>query len=255
MITSCSNGQIKNIIKLIKSSKARKEQGLYVVEGIRMFKEIPEGNLEQVYITQNFYDKNPDMFHQIKYELVTESVLKEASDTKTPQGIMAIVKQPGYTRDEVAGQPSPCLLILENLQDPGNLGTIFRTAEGAGVNGIILSKDCVDIFNPKVTRSTMGAVFRMPFIYVDDLEKEIQYLKDQQVTIYAAHLNGNSFYEENYIAGTAFLIGNEGNGLTDSISALADRKIKIPMCGKVESLNAAIAATVLMYEVMRQRLS
>ena len=142
---------------------------------------------------------------------------------------------------------------MDNLKDPGNLGTIFRTAEAAGVTGIILSSDCVDIYNPKVVRSTMGAVLRMPFLYVEDLPGAIGELKKEGLLVYAAHLAGERAYDEDYTTGCAFLIGNEGNGLRDEVAACADRRILIPMCGRAESLNAAVAAAVLMFEAGRQR--
>ena len=146
------------------------------------------------------------------------------------------------------------MLVLENIQDPGNLGTIFRTAEAAGATGIVLSKDCVDLYNPKVIRSTMGAIFRIPFIYTDDLIGTIDELKREGITVYAAHLKGENSYDmEDYKTACAFLIGNEGNGLPEETAACADRKILIPMEGGAESLNAAVASAVLMFEAGRQR--
>ena len=150
-------------------------------------------------------------------------------------------------------EKAPFLMILEDLQDPGNMGTILRTAEGAGVTGIILSKNCVDLYNPKVIRSTMGSIYRMPVMQADLLEI-LPVLKENKIQTYAAHLKGKNWYhEEDYTEGTAFLIGNEGNGLSDELSDSADCLIKIPMEGKVESLNAAMAAGILMYETARQR--
>ena len=146
------------------------------------------------------------------------------------------------------------LLVLDNLQDPGNLGTIFRTAEAAGVTGIILSKDSVDIYNPKVIRSTMGAIFRMPLVYVEKLTDTIEELRAHQIQVYAAHLEGkNAYDEENYLNGTAYLIGNEGNGLRQEVADCADTWIRIPMLGQAESLNAAVAASILMFGAARQR--
>jgi len=144
-------------------------------------------------------------------------------------------------------------LVLENLQDPGNLGTILRTGEGAGINGVIMSHDTVDIYNPKVTRSTMGSIFRVPFVYVDDLLEVAETMKQKNIITYAAHLNGTDYTKEDYQKGTAFFIGNEGNGLTDKLTDKVQKKIKIPMCGKVESLNAAMASGLLVYEARRQR--
>ena len=140
------------------------------------------------------------------------------------------------------------------LQDPGNMGTIVRTAEGAGVTGVIMSRDCVDIYNPKTIRSTMGSIYRMPFYYAEDILKAIRKIKDAGIKVYAAHLDGEKSYdEEDYAFSCAFLIGNEGNGLREETSKMADHYIIIPMSGEVESLNAAIAASVLMFEVKRQR--
>ena len=146
------------------------------------------------------------------------------------------------------------LLVLENLQDPGNLGTMMRTAEGAGVTGVLLSRGCVDIYNPKTIRSTMGSIYRVPFLYTDDLLGDMDRLHEKGIVTYAAHLKGKGFYdEESYKGPTAFLIGNEGNGLTDELSEKAKQYIKIPMEGQLESLNAAVAAAILMYEASRQR--
>ena len=255
MITSTTNKQIKNILKLQKSSKARKEQKLFVVEGVRMFREVPKERLSKVYATEEFYEKNRELFDSRQPDdLVSESVFEKLSETKTPQGVLATVDMREYILEDLLMiNKNPLFLVLENLQDQGNLGTILRTAEGAGVDGIIMSRDTVDIYNPKVVRSTMGSLFRMPFAYVEDIFEAVQIIKSRGVTVYAAHLDGEGFYEKDYRKGTAFLIGNEGNGLTSKLTALADEKIRIPMKGKVESLNAAIAATLMAYEALRQR--
>ena len=258
MITSTSNGQIKNLVKLQKSSRIRQQQKVFVVEGIRMFREIPDADIEKVYITEDRIGQMPQTWQEVQeYEVVARNVFREISDTQTPQGILAIVKQRNYSREELlkaADQKVPCILLLENLQDPGNLGTILRTAEGAGVTGVMMSRDTVDIYNSKVVRATMGAIFRMPFRYEEDLPDAVAWLKEQGIHSYAAHLQGTVFYDYDYREGCCFFIGNEGNGLTDGLTELADRKIRIPMAGRVESLNAATAATVLMYEAMRQRI-
>ena len=173
----------------------------------------------------------------------------------TPQGVLCVVEQMNYSLESVlANGKVPHLMVLDNLQDPGNLGTIVRTAEGAGVTGIIMSKETVDIYNPKVIRSTMGSIYRMPFYYADDLIAAIDEMKKRNISTYAAHLDGkHSYDEENYQKPCAFFIGNEGNGLRDEIADAADIYIRIPMCGQVESLNAAVAACVLMFEAARQR--
>lgn len=259
MISSTSNPQIKNLIQLQKKSKARVEQNAFVTEGIKMFEESMTGGfLIKAYFSESLYNdivgKDSEYFKGYSYEVVTDGVFKEISDTLTPQGVMAIVKKPEYGLEQMIGDSKANLLLLEDIRDPGNLGTMLRTAEAAGVSGIILSKNSVDMFNPKVIRSTMGAIYRMPFLYVEDLGVTINQLKENKFSIYAAHLLATRSYDEiDYIGKCAIIIGNEANGLSDEIAELATKYIKIPMEGKVESLNAAVAASILMYEVYRNR--
>lgn len=257
MISSTANARIKNIINLKKSAKARREGNCFIVEGPRMFFEIPAERIVECYLTEAFAEKYAEQLRKsglANYEIISDAVCRHLSDTKTPQGVVALVR-----RDECSlaallkKEENPCLVLLENLQDPGNLGTILRTAEAAGITGIILNKGTVDPYSPKVIRATMGAVFRVPFVITDDLPSVVTLLKAQGISVCASHLGGDVFYARDYCGPTAFLIGNEGNGLSDEITALADHKIKIPMCGEVESLNAAAAATVLCYEALRQR--
>ena len=145
-------------------------------------------------------------------------------------------------------------MVLEDLQDPGNIGTIMRTAEGAGVTGIILSKGCADMFSPKTIRSTMGSVFRVPFIYEENILDLVAWLTDNHIHTYGAHLNGSCDYSEpDYTAGTAFLIGNEGRGLSAELTRSCETLISIPMEGRLESLNAAVASAILMYTVHFKR--
>lgn len=254
MIESKNNQQIRNLLKLKKQSKERKKQKVFLVEGIRMFQEVPKDRVVKAYATKSFFDKHEMLFAGVSYELVDDKIFKEISDTVTPQGVLAIVRQKQWKLDEILGISSqPCLLILENIQDPGNLGTMIRTGEGAGVTGVIMSRDTVDIYNPKVIRSTMGSIYRVPFFYAEDLKEVMKELNEHKIHSYAARLDGENVYQSNLKESCAFMIGNEGNGLSDDLSAMAERYIRIPMCGQVESLNAAIAATVLMYETMRQR--
>ena len=192
----------------------------------------------------------------VKPEVVSDEVFARMSDTQSPQGVLAVLKQPGYTLEQIldGGKKAPLLLLLEHLQDPGNLGTILRSAEGAGVSGVILSADSVDLFNPKVVRSTMGAIFRLPFFYAENFSQTICEIKKKGIRIFAADLEGSRDYDlEDYTAPSAFLIGNESRGLSEEAKALADRRIFIPMEGKLESLNAAVSAAVLVYEGARQR--
>ena len=190
----------------------------------------------------------------LPHEIVADSVFRQMSDTQTPQGILTVLKKPSYTVDDILQGENPLVMILEDLQDPGNAGTIFRTGEGAGVSGIFLTRTCVDVTNPKVIRSTMGSIYRMPFLYVEDVVSLKQELTQRKIRTYAAHLQGKNTYDrEEYTGGTAYQIRNQGKGLTEQAPPTADTLIRIPMCGRVESLNAAMAAGILMYEAARQR--
>lgn len=253
MISSTSNKKIKDVIQLTKKASLRKERGLFVVEGIKMFGELAPEDIVEAYVSESFMRLCPtEIKVRLKttdHETVTDTVYEYMSDTKTPQGIMAVVKMKHY--DKLEGD---AFIILDRLQDPGNLGTIFRTAEAAGISGILMNEETVDIYNPKVVRSTMGAIFRVPFKYVKDLPEAIDELKHNGIRVYAAHLEGSNDYDKvDYKYPTAFIIGNESAGISDEIAKCADELIKIPMKGSVESLNASVAGSILMFELSRQR--
>ncbi len=256
MITSTSNPQVKRLLQLQKKSKARNEEKVFLVEGLRMFLEVPAERVEKVYLSESLYNRKKldRKLEDFSVEILSDAVFSHVSDTKTPQGILCVVRQKEEKQEKILEKKNPLFVVLDNLQDPGNLGTIVRTAEGAGVDAIFLSKESVDIYNPKTIRSTMGSIYRMPVVYVDDLVKLLETLRNKGVRSYAAHLEGkNSYDKEDYQSGTAILIGNEGNGLREEVAKAADIWVQIPMLGQVESLNAAIAASVLMFEVARQR--
>ena len=254
LITSNTNDQIKNLIQLKEKSKERKKQKCFVVEGIKMYSEIPEDQLVSTYVSTSFLQKNRELLENKNYVEVSDSVFSKISDTVTPQGILAVVKQRMYTIDDILAKEyngKRCIIVLDRLQDPGNMGTIIRTGEGAGISGVIMSSDSVDIYSPKVIRSTMGSIFRVPFVISSDLCADIETLKKSGITTYAAHLKGEIYNQERLDKNLAFLIGNEAKGLSDAVSAKADKLIKIPMAGEVDSLNASIAAAILMYEATR----
>ena len=264
MITSSANSRVKQVIQWQTKAKERKKAGVFLTEGFKMYEEAPLESILEVYVAESALaflekmdakeEKTTEKLKKTGYEVVADSLFKKMADTQTPQGILCVVKQPEYRLEEILKQDRPLLMILENLQDPGNLGTIIRTGEGAGVTGVIMTAKTVDIFNPKVIRATMGSVFRVPFLYVEDMEDTLKKLKEKGIRTYAAHLAGREYYDSfSFTGGTAFLIGNEGNGLEKKTADLADSYLKIPMEGKVESLNAAIAASLLMYEAQRQR--
>ncbi|MCR5769596.1 MAG: RNA methyltransferase [Butyrivibrio sp.] len=270
MITSASNDKIKKIAAYNAKNRLRKEDKVFIVEGIRMQVEIPSDLILETYVSESFLSKasEKDMEYlnslPLGYEEVSDQVFKKMSDTKAPQGVLSLVRQLEYTdedlfapaknRDGSSTDLEPLILILEGIQDPGNLGTIFRSAEGSGVTGIYMSSDCADVYNSKVVRSTMGAIFRQPFKYSENLLDTISMLKEKGIVSYAAHLKGKKNYDElDFKKGTAFLIGNEGNGLSKEISDAADEYLLIPMLGQVESMNAATSAAILGFEAARQR--
>jgi TrmH family RNA methyltransferase len=271
LITSTANQKIKNISALLKKSKERRKQKAFVVEGPKMCLEAPLARVQEIYVSESFLSQETQRRELEEYlsggaqfvsgaqvsvpvETVSDSVFSTMSDTRTPQGILSVIRMPEYSVEQMIDQEHTLLLILENIQDPGNLGTMLRTGEGAGITGVIASGDTVDLYNPKTVRSTMGSIYRIPYLVAQDWEGTLRAVKDKGVTLYAAHLQGSVVYDEpDYTKACAFLVGNEGNGLTDATAALADARVRIPMAGQVESLNAAVSASLLTYECSRQR--
>ncbi len=265
MITSTANYKVKKIVQLNKKPSDRRKEDVFVTEGLKMFLEAPEESLREVYISENFRDflngqgedgeRARKRLERSGYEEVSEEAFRKMCDTQAPQGILCVVRQSHYRlEDMLQKRGCPLILVLENLQDPGNLGTILRAGEGAGVCGVVMSRDTADIYNPKVIRATMGSIYRVPFYYAEDLEDAVREIKDAGIRVFAAHLKGETVYDGcDYCRPSAFLIGNEGRGLTERIAALADSYVKIPMAGAVESLNAAVASALLMFEAARQR--
>ena len=277
-ITSASNARVKRLTALRKKAKLRKEEQVFILEGERLYTDTPPAYLREVYMTEEFLlDKLGGIVPE-NCTIVTPEIMRKIADTETPQGVLCVAKMPRYEmKDLLAGahysatgdsadsallsaaqadlRSAPLLLILENIQDPGNLGTMMRTAEAAGVTGVLMSSDTVDLFNPKTVRATMSAIFRVPFMYTNDLAGEMRSLQESYgIKIYAAHLKASRPYDEVVCTGPcAFLIGNEGNGLTDAAAEAADARIHIPMKGQIESLNAAMAAGILLFEAARQR--
>lgn len=259
IITSESNGQIKELIKLQKQARERRKTKKFVAEGIKMVQEAINFNkLDKLYISESAFEKTVqklgEMLDRIPYEVVADNVFKQISDTVTPQGVLAVVNMPEYDVKDILSDERKAWVLLDDLRDPGNLGTIIRTSEGAGMSGVIMSKESVDLFNPKVVRSTMGAIFRVPFCYVDSLTCVIDSIKSSGYEVYASAMEGSEVYDHvDYTKGAAFIIGNEANGVSDEVFEKASKRIRIPMEGKLESLNAAVSAAIIMYEIARQK--
>ncbi len=259
-ISSGANPQIKEIVKLQKSARERRKRQLFVTEGFKLTKEAASyGRLQKIYVSESARD---DMaakdWHKVlenhPYEIVADSVFQQISETVTPQGILGLAEMPVYGLDDILMDQRRSILVLDGLRDPGNLGTIIRTAEGADMSGVILSRESVDLFNPKTVRSTMGAIFRVPFYYVEDLVLAIEQIKQRGIPVYGTMMQGSMLYDEvDYREGAAVVIGNEANGISGQVSEVLSKKVRIPMAGNLESLNAAVSAVILMYEVFRQR--
>ena len=247
IISSKDNVRVKEIKKL-KQKKYRNEK--YIVEGSKMIQEaINENvNIELIVLRAG----TEVSFDISKFEIieVAENVFNDLSDVTSPQGVLAVVK-----KDEKSNEINlneNYILVLDGIQDPGNLGTIIRTADSANLKQIIVSKDTADCYSPKVIRSTMGSIYRVKIIEVEDLEKTLLNLKKNNFEIITTELEAKkSIYEIDYDK-KIVVIGNEGNGVSHEIRNISDIKAKIPMLGKAESLNASVAAGIMIYEYVRQ---
>ncbi len=253
-ITSRNNEQIKAVVRL-KESKERNRTGLFFIEGIHLAEEYFRhcGLPERVYVTQKGLNAYSDMLSRFPNEimtLVSDTVFEKMSTESAPQGILCVCKQREISDTSPA---SGSLLFLESLRDTGNLGTVIRTAVSLGVEGIVLSPDCADIYNPKTLRASMGAVFAAN-IFIPRLFLEAVVNAKKHGKVYAAALYDNSLTlgEFKIASGDSFIIGNEGQGISEEIKALADASVIIPMTGKTESLNAAAAASIIIWEMTRR---
>ncbi|MCI2000290.1 MAG: RNA methyltransferase [Clostridia bacterium] len=251
------SNKINKIIKQLKEKKFRNENAVFLVEGLRFVNEIPKDYSIIFYaFSESFCNTNDlSIYEKNDCYVFDDKTFRSLSDTNNPQGIMAVVEKNKYKIEDVIknSKKNALYIIAENLNDPGNLGTIIRTADACQADGIFLSKGSVDLYNGKVLRSTMGSVFHIPIITETDIKECVDILHDNGVKIYAAHLKGEKMpYDINLTNPSAFLIGNEAGGLSNETAKMADELIKIPMPGKAESLNASVAASVLMYEAVRQ---
>lgn len=259
IITSKDNETIKHIRKL-KEKKYRDEYGEYIVEGTKLINEAIAENLDVKTIIVCDNCKSETINQNSMYEIAKlnciyadEKVFNTITEVKSPQGILAVVGK--KIKEKNIDYNEDFIIILDDIQDPGNLGTILRTVDSAGLKQIIVSKKSGDVYNSKVIRSTMGAIFRVNVIESDDLVKTIKDLKKHKFTVISTALDTDqSIYDVEYKK-TAIVIGNEANGVSKEVQDISDKKIKIPMLGKTESLNASVATGVVVYEYVRQKLN
>ena len=240
---------LEEAFEKLKEKKYRLDS--YIVEGIKMVKEaISENQLIELIAIREDFEINFDT-KNIKIITISSKVFNDISDVKTPQGILAVIKKKPNKQIETN---TDYILALDSLQDPGNMGTIIRTADSANINQIIINKTTVDPYSPKVIRSTMGAIYRMNIIEVENLESTLKELQDKSFKVITTDLKAEkSIYDINYNR-TIVVIGNEANGVSQEVLKLANERVIIPMLGKTESLNASIAASIMIYEHVRQKI-
>lgn len=259
-VSSSKNPIIKELKSLYKK-KDRWTNRLYIIEGIKLVSEAINFGMDIKYIiyTDSFLNINEgtSLYNEIcgrdNLVNVPENLFKEICDTENSQGIIAVVSFNLKNKEELLNKENSFLLYLDEIQDPGNLGTIIRSADAFKADGVLLGKGCVDPYNPKVVRATMGSVFRVPLYFIEDNGFLIE-LKNKNYKIYATSLEGSvPNYEITYKDNFVIAIGNESRGVKEEIINLSDALIKIPMPGLAESLNAGVAASIIMYEAMKQR--
>ena len=270
MIESKTNQKLKKVRKLISSAKERKETGLFVAEGVRICSEAPAELVDMVLVSEECY---LDISKYKNAEIVEKNIFRELSDTVNPQGVLAVLRQRSWNigikgADEVICPLNQAahekkeedfssnadvvlegrgrVLLLDGIRDPGNMGTIIRTAEAAGVKAVFMSPDCVDLYNPKVIRSTMGSVFRVPCITCQ-LVPVIGQLQKIGVNVYGTSLQTDKSFRDVDFTNAGIVIGSEAYGVSSEVSAAVTDNVKIPMAGAVESLNAAVSAAIMMF--------
>lgn len=258
----------RNDIKLVKSlhlRKNREESGLFFIEGVKLVREALQfaaKDIVFIMIDEGFYNNGENAIFvnrlldlNIRVTVTDAKTFAMVSDASTPQGIIAVVRASEHEfRNLIKKDGRKFLVLLDCVQDPGNVGTIIRTSDAAGVDAVILTRGCADIYNPKVLRSTMGSMFHMPVCYSDDAVQTVCEMKMKGFKIVAGDLNAKGcYYEEDYRRDILLAVGNESRGISEEIKKLADALVKIPMPGRAESLNVSVATGIIIYEVVRQR--
>jgi TrmH family RNA methyltransferase len=253
-ITSRENAKIKYACRLREEEKLRTADGLFFAEGPKLCLELARGcTLQTLYATEKALAHTPELeAFAGKTVLVTEPVAQKLSGTKTSQDVFGVFEHPGWQAADILAKGRR-ILALEAVQDPGNVGTILRTADCAGMEGLLLSEQCADIFSPKVLRATMGSIFRMPVEVTADLPGRLYALREQGYSVLSSQLDGTPFYQRKGVGERYVLVvGNEGNGVSHQVQQLATHRLRLPMRGGAESLNAAVAAGIMMYELTRE---
>jgi len=254
-ITSKENS-IYKLIKALSQKKVRESNRLFLIEGTRLLEEASSKGVKINYLIINETVENvPKINQDCQILRLPDNLFKEVSDTVNPQGIIAVVEQVEISLTDIILGANPLVVVLNGIQDPGNLGTIIRTSAAAGVTAVLLTKRTVDLYSPKVIRSTMGSLFQVPIVNGLDDEEAIEWLNSYSINIMVADVDSEEYYYSvNLKEPLALVIGNENKGPGEVWRRAARKKIKIPIPGTAESLNAAVAAGIILYDAVRQRL-
>ena len=259
-VISSKDNEIVKSVKKLKEKKYRDLENAYIVEGIKMVREaIEEKALIRQIIICDDCEKSDSIPKELMYEIakydctyVTSKVFKYISEVQTPQGVLAVIEKNNGDLD--INYNEDIIVALDDIQDPGNLGTILRTVDSVDLTQILVSKGTADCYNPKVVRSSMGAIYRVKVIECEDLLETLKEIKKNKFKILVTSLgDSKNIYKMKYNK-KVLVIGNEANGVEERIMNIADEKIKIPMLGRTESLNAAVATGIVLYEYVRQKL-
>lgn len=258
VLKSKDNPKIKELAKLISTKKERTSRNAFVIEGIKLLSEALKEKAEvlSVFATAQALDKYQDILLPVinicDFYEITEEISKKVSDAQTPQGVFAIIKSVCNGLETIDKNDNK-ILVLNNIQDPGNLGTLLRTADAVGIDAAILCENCCEVYNPKVVRSTMGSIFRLKIIHEDSFASVAGWLKHNDIESFAAVVNtdAESISSISFPKRCAAVIGNEGNGLSKEHISLCDRRLTIEMKGNTESLNASVAAAIIMWEMTK----
>ncbi|WP_425805731.1 TrmH family RNA methyltransferase [Desulfitobacterium sp. Sab5] len=260
MLTSLQNEQVKHIVALQKR-KTRKDHGEFLIEGWRFVEEAVrrKAEIRQIYVCPEKEKENwsslQDILHERRVAIieVDEKVLRKMSDTEEPQGIIAVVGVKNLTWSDLEIDSQTVLLIVDGIQDPGNLGTILRTALAAGVHQVCLTAGTVDLYNPKVLRSTMGTVFGLKVLTDCSPQDVVAFVRSKSIKIMTGDIEGDSLYETKCLFPLALVVGNEGNGPSEVFRSPELTRVTLPMSNEVESLNVAVATGIILYEIARRK--
>lgn len=260
-ITSAQNPKIKTLLELQEKSKARRREGLFVVEGLRELLHCMDAGYqahsificEEILTNENLQELKAAIDGQVHVFDLPKHLYEKVAYRGSTEGVIAEMKCRPHTLDELSVKENPLIVVLESVEKPGNLGAILRSADAAGVDAVIICDPLTDLYNPNLIRSSIGGIFTVPTAAATS-EDTIKWLKDNGIKIYTAQLQDSEwYYDTDLKSASAIIMGTEATGLTDIWRKAADAHIKIPMLGKLDSLNVSVSAAILMYEAVRQR--